>query len=181
MNGPPNIKPLDVVLKLSNFHLREELYSLLVCPVCSFEYNHIGEPRKVSGNDNYDAWQGRGDLLVVPFKAECGSEWEICFGFHKGQTNAFVRIRKSCSEDSYLYFIEAVNTGYIKIGRSANPDQRLAQLSTGSPNQLVILGKISGGAALEAELHRRFESLREKGEWFKTSNELKEFIKEAIA
>lgn len=181
MDVPPNIKPLDVILKVSDVILPIEPCSLLVCPVCSFEYNHMGEPRKVCGNDNHDAWRGRGDLLVIPFNGECGSEWEICFGFHKGNTNTFVRIRKSCSENSYLYFIEAINTGYIKIGRSANPMQRLAQLSTGSPNDLVLLGKISGGAALEAELHRRFESLRCKGEWFRTSGELKQFIKEATA
>jgi hypothetical protein len=181
MNIPPNIKPVDVVLEMSNFGLREDLYSLLVCPVCSFGYNHIGEPRVVSGNDAYSAWLGRGDLLVIPFKAECGSEWEICFGFHKGQTSAFVRIRKSCSEASYLYFIEAVDTGYIKIGRSVNPERRLAQLSTGSPNQLVLLGQISGGSELEAELHRSFGNLRERGEWFRTSGELKQFIKEATA
>lgn len=181
MNVPPNIKPVDLVLEMSNFHLREELYSLLVCPVCSGEYNHIGEPRKLMGNDSYDAWQGRGDLLAIPFNGECGSDWEICFGFHKGNTNAFVRIRKSCSEHSYLYFIEAVNTGYIKIGRSANPDRRLAQLATGSPNALVILGKISGGAALESEIHRRFEVDRERGEWFRLSSDLKEFIKQSTA
>lgn len=114
MSIPPNIKPVDSVLEMSHFYSREDLYSLLVCPVCSFSYNHIGEHRKVSGKDSYEAWIGRGDLLVIPFTGECGSEWEICFGFHKGETNAFVRIRKSCSEESYLYFIEAVDTGIHK-------------------------------------------------------------------
>jgi hypothetical protein len=181
MNVPPNIKPLNIVLEISNFGRRENLYSLLVCPVCGGENNQIGQPRTVKGSDSYEAWDGRGDLMAIPFDGECGSEWEMCFGFHKGSTNAFVRIRKSCTEKSYLYFIEAINTGYIKIGRSANPDRRLAQLTTGSPNQLVLLGKISGGSALEAELHRRFEGHREKGEWFKASSELKEFIKQATA
>jgi len=182
MSVPPNIKPIDSVLSLTNWvGGHENFYSMLVCPVCSFEYTHIGEPRTVNGNDNYDAWSGRGDLLVIPFTGECGSEWEICFGFHKGNTDTFVRVKKSCSEKSFLYFIEAVDTGFIKIGRSANPEQRLVQLSTGSPNQLVILGKISGGSALEAELHKRFDAQRTKGEWFKISNELRDFIKEATA
>lgn len=181
MDAPPNIRPLDAVLRTTNWSGREELFSLLACPDCSFEYTHIGEPRKVSGNDDYAAWLGRGDFLVIPFTGECGSEWEICFGFHKGQTDAFVRIRKSCSEESFLYFIEAVDTGFIKIGRSGDPERRLAQLSTGSPNQLVILGKISGGSSLESELHRRFGALRERGEWFKVNGELRTFIKEATA
>ncbi len=182
MNVPPNIRPLDSVLRMTCWGgEREALYSMLVCPDCSLEYTHIGEPRKVSGNDSYDAWSGRGDLLVIPFTGECGSEWEICFGFHKGYTDAFVRIRKACSEDSFLYFIEAVNSGFIKIGRSVNPERRLEQLSTGSPNQLTIIGKISGGSALEAELHTRFDAQRERGEWFKVTRELRDFIKEATA
>jgi hypothetical protein len=179
MKAPPNIKPLNSVLRTTYWDEREEQYSMLVCPDCNFEYTHIGEPRKVSGNDNYAAWLGRGDFLVIPFWGECGSEWEICFGFHKGQTDAFVRVRKSCGEESFLYFIEAINTGFIKIGRSNNPERRIIQLSTGSPNQLVLLGTISGGSVLEAELHRRFGYLRERGEWFKLSEELRTFVKEA--
>ena len=182
MSVPPNIHPLVTAIGKTWWgDDHANIYSMLVCPDCGFEYIHIGEPRKVSGNDNYDAWSGRGDLLVIPFSGECGSEWEICFGFHKGNTDVFVRVRQSCSEKSFLYFIEAKNTGYIKIGRSVNPQQRLAQLSTGSPVELIILGTISGGSNLEAELHRRFETLREKGEWFKANGELRDFIKEATA
>src|SRR5262245_52125336 len=154
---------------------------MMVCPDCGFEYSRIGEPRKVSGNDDYKAWAGKGDLLVVPFEGECGSKWEMCFGVHKGNTDVFIRVRQACSEESFLYFIEAVDTEFIKIGRSVNPERRLAQLSTGSPNKLVILGKISGGAALEADLHKRFGLSRAKGEWFKTTRELRDFIKEATA
>ena len=100
MKAPPNIKPLDAVLRMTQWSGREELYSMLVCPDCNFEYNQIGEPRIVSGNDDYAAWLGRGDFLVIPFDGECGSQWEMCFGFHKGQTDVFVRVRKSCSEES---------------------------------------------------------------------------------
>lgn len=179
--APPNIKSLETVLQTTNWSNREGLYSKLVCPECSFDYTHIGKPRKASGNDNYEVWKGRGDFLVIPFTGECGSEWEICIGFHKGQTDAFVRVRKSCSEESFLYFIEALQTGFIKIGRSKDPERRLSQLSTGNPSELVILGKISGGLELEAELHKIFTHLRKRGEWFKVSDELRSFIKEATA
>jgi len=178
-HAPPNIKGIDTVLRMTRFSGREGLYSMLVCPDCSFECTHIGEPRKVSGNDDYAAWLGRGDFLVIPFSGECGSAWEVCFGSHKGQTDVFVRVRKSCATESFLYFIEAVNTGFVKIGRSADPERRLAQLATGSPHDLVILGKISGGSSVEAELHRRFKDIHERREWFKVSTELRTFVKEA--
>ncbi|MGE9269287.1 MAG: hypothetical protein ACQKBU_00685 [Verrucomicrobiales bacterium] len=68
-----------------------------VCPVCKSTYNHVDPPYMVRGNDNYESGaHGRGDLSVIPLKGECGSHWEICAGFHKGQTQIFARLIKSC-------------------------------------------------------------------------------------
>lgn len=64
----------------------------VVCPLCGDEYQHAGDPRTIPGNDNYEAgWPGRGDLLVIPFRGECGHRWELCFGFHKGSSHVFAR------------------------------------------------------------------------------------------
>ena len=74
-----------------DYHIEPE-FKVLMCSVCGCNYNHVGEPYTVAGEDDYRAgWGGRGDLVVVPFEGECGHEWEICFGFHKGETMAFVR------------------------------------------------------------------------------------------
>lgn len=170
------LQPLQTALRDSDFFNQDGLYSLLVCPICNFQFNHIGNPIRRSGDDDYQAWDGRGDLLVIPIQAECMSEWDICFGFHKGESYAFVRVRRACTDSSYLYFIEAVGTGYIKIGRSADPDRRLAQLATGSPNELRIIGRLGGGAEVERQLHERFELLRDRGEWFRATPELTGFI-----
>ena len=62
MNTPPNLMSIDKVIKdprLSGW--TGDLYSNLLCPVCGFNYNHIGEPRKVAGEDAYKAWAGRGN------------------------------------------------------------------------------------------------------------------------
>ena len=70
------------------------------CPVCGFEYNHMGEPKTINGNDNGEAgWWGRGDLVVIPVEGECGCLWEICFGFHKGSIYSFSRVLSECEED----------------------------------------------------------------------------------
>jgi len=69
----------------------------LICPVCGVEDNHLGTPKKIPGNDGYDAdWGGRGDLIVIPVQGECSCIWELCFGFHKGKVAAFTRVVKSC-------------------------------------------------------------------------------------
>lgn len=170
------LQPLQTALRDSGSFSEDGLYSLLVCPVCSFPFNHIGDPLRRPGDDDYQAWQGRGDLVVIPMTGECRSEWDICFGFHKGESYSFVPVRRACTDKSYLYFIEAVGTEYIKIGRSADPDRRLAQLSTGSPTELKIIGRLGGGAEVEKELHAQFDHLRERGEWFKATPELTAFL-----
>lgn len=69
----------------------------LKCPECGHEYNHLEPPYLKDGGDNYEAkWGGRGDLIVVPVEGECGSIWQVCFGFHKGNSVAFTRTIKSC-------------------------------------------------------------------------------------
>lgn len=68
----------------------------LACPCCGFHCNHIGEARRVSGHDGYDAWEGRGDLQVTEMEGECGSRWLLCLGFHKGSTCIFTRVTAPC-------------------------------------------------------------------------------------
>lgn len=63
------------------------------CAVCGHEYVHVVYMREVPGNDNYAAgWWGRGNLNVIGFEGECGHEFEVCFGFHKGNVHVFGRV-----------------------------------------------------------------------------------------
>lgn len=73
---------------------------------------------------------------------------------------------------SRVYFIQSERGGPIKIGRAINPEQRLKQCQTGSPERLVLLAVISGGRDLERSLHARFAASRLRGEWFKPTPEL---------
>ena len=69
----------------------------LLCPCCGSEFNHTRPPYIKDGSDNYEAkWHGRGDLNIMPMWGECGSEWELCVGFHKGNSPIFVRVNKDC-------------------------------------------------------------------------------------
>jgi|TARA_R100001530_G_scaffold118890_1_gene86027 hypothetical protein len=63
----------------------------VMCPVCRFEYVHMSQIiERVRGKDNYEAWEGRGDLIRIPFNCEEGHSWDLCFGEHKGMTFAFL-------------------------------------------------------------------------------------------
>lgn len=83
---------------------------------------------------------------------------------------------KYAVEDTYVYFIEAVGQGKVKIGFSSDVESRVRQLRTGSPYDLEIVGQVNGGADLEQLLHQKFSSYRDDKEWFFFTKEIKEFI-----
>lgn len=77
----------------------------------------------------------------------------------------------------YVYFIQAEDSGLIKIGRAADPIRRLAAMQTGSAEPLRILRTIRAAddKALERDMHRRFSNCRVRGEWFHPSSALATF------
>jgi len=158
----------------------------MVCPVCGDSYTQVVNQKRIEGEDGYQAWSGKGDCFKVLFHGECGAEWNVCFGFHKGNTAAFVEILHSCVDAAEptvrVYFIEAIGLGKIKIGRTkGDPLERLRAFSTGNPCELRLLGRIDGDKDTEKELHKRFSHIRMSREWFHGTQELRDFIeKEAI-
>lgn len=74
-----------------------------------------------------------------------------------------------------VYFARAGD--FIKIGKSTgSAEDRIACLQTGCPLPITVLATVQGGRKLEAELHRRFASLRAHGEWFHVAPLLLSFI-----
>ena len=78
-----------------------------------------------------------------------------------------------------IYFIE--QQGFIKIGRAANLTRRLTSHQISTPLPLVVLGHIPLENADEAERHERFlhdrwYDLRHRGEWFRATDALREYI-----
>lgn len=65
--------------------------TLINCPICRQEYTHFQSPIVKDNGDYLNGWNGRGDLIVIPVEGECGHNWELCFGQHKGMTFAFIR------------------------------------------------------------------------------------------
>jgi len=76
-----------------------------------------------------------------------------------------------------IYFIINSGTGNIKIGYTRdNPEKRLANLQTGCDAELRILNVVDGSTEKESMLHRKFDKNRIRGEWFKPSEEMFEYI-----
>lgn len=58
----------------------------LCCPVCKSYNVHFSGAKNIDGHDNYVAWQGRGDAIIIGMFCEGGHSWILRFGFHKGLT-----------------------------------------------------------------------------------------------
>lgn len=78
--------------------------------------------------------------------------------------------------EGYVYFIKSGASGHIKIGHSADPARRCKDLATANPSELWIITTIPGTQADERTLHQQFREDRVKGEWFRASEPLLQFI-----
>lgn len=76
----------------------------------------------------------------------------------------------------FIYFIQSVNGGPIKIGKADNPQVRLKMLQSANPETLDIIGLAQGGVVQERMLHKHFDNARIQGEWFNPSLELLAFV-----
>lgn len=73
---------------------------------------------------------------------------------------------KNTTPQGYVYIIHATGTNRIKLGFSNEPEKRLADLQTGSPFPLALIGTCPGSAKLERRLHSQLKDRHRTGEWF---------------
>ena len=82
---------------------------------------------------------------------------------------------------TYLYFISTERKKVVKIGIAKNPQKRLRTFQTANYEKLVILRviKVANRALafkLETALHHKFKKYHIRGEWFKLTPTVMEFI-----
>lgn len=75
-----------------------------------------------------------------------------------------------------IYFIREEASGQIKIGYANDPWVRLRNFQTASPFGVEIVALEEGGAGREAELHRQFATSLSRGEWFRPTPDLTDYM-----
>lgn len=82
----------------------------------------------------------------------------------------------------FVYLLKS-STGHYKIGRTANPKNRLKTFGVKLPfeTEFIALIESENMFALEAELHERYAGKRVNGEWFDLSREDIEYIKGLVS
>ena len=72
----------------------------------------------------------------------------------------------------FVYFIQSLEGGPVKIGFALRPDRRLASLQIDNPQEMCIRAVALGGSVAERLLHNHFAEHRIRGEWFSPVPEL---------
>lgn len=88
------------------------------------------------------------------------------------------KIEKGCEIDEYsgkVYFISSGDKN-IKIGYAKNIGQRISSLQTANPELLKLIGYIYESVVSENDAHIRYASDHIRGEWFKYSRAMVEYI-----
>lgn len=84
------------------------------------------------------------------------------------------RALQEASRPEFVYFLRSGDL--VKIGRSIDPKSRLSNYGTHNPGPLEVLAVIQAGEHSEESVHKQFDALRVKGEWFRYEAPLSSFI-----
>lgn len=77
---------------------------------------------------------------------------------------------------SIVYFIRCNAGGLIKIGYTTDLPARVASLGHANAVGVSLLASADGGVVAESRLHTMFREYRVRGEWFRPSAPLLDFI-----
>lgn len=85
---------------------------------------------------------------------------------------------RSSKDAGFVYLIQS-DTGYYKIGKTRNPNNRMRTFNVKLPFEVsyACLIKTDHMSALENELHRLYASKRVNGEWFRLDEDDVAYIK----
>jgi hypothetical protein len=75
-----------------------------------------------------------------------------------------------------IYFIGNKEKGFVKIGVAKSVKNRFYSIQADNPYDLEILLELHGNYKVEKYLHNKFKENRIRGEWYKLSKSILDFI-----
>lgn len=100
---------------------------------------------------------------------------------NKNALTPFVEYYLPLSErKSHLYLIHNLDANTLKIGKSTNIKQRIANIQTGNHCNLQLLFVIKNNGHLEGYTHNKFERFNIKKEWFLYDESIITYFKNSV-
>ena len=86
------------------------------------------------------------------------------------------RKKAESDQEGFVYFLQGTSSGWVKIGFTTDLKRRLRTQQGGSPEKLKYIGYMKGTKTDEKKLHKYFEHVRRRGEWFDANFFLMSFV-----
>jgi len=80
----------------------------------------------------------------------------------------------------YVYFIKEALSGYVKVGFSTRPNQRLCALQIANPNLLEVIHQEPANPSDELRIQQELQKYKIRGEWFCLPFPLSLYIKNGV-
>jgi hypothetical protein len=95
-------------------------------------------------------------------------EYMISIGYTAEQLPAFKALWDDYDAEKgpFIYLVQALGTNLYKIGYSTNPESRLINMQTDCPFGVRLAAVIPGTIKDEKILHKKYDHLRFRREWF---------------
>lgn len=89
-------------------------------------------------------------------------------------------LKEEEAKKGYVYLLKDVTTGFCKIGRTKNPNERITNIQVGNPSfyKLINLIKCKDYFSGEKYLHLILQKYRKRGEWFRLPEEVESWLKD---
>ena len=103
-------------------------------------------------------------------------DWRL--GFSPSRVDQMIcalhRYREEMRTSAKLYVVSV--PGFVKIGRARRVHDRLCKLQVANPHELELLCVVSERCYSEERVHAKWADLRHRGEWFRASPALLDWI-----
>ncbi|GBR30399.1 hypothetical protein AA11826_0640 [Komagataeibacter oboediens DSM 11826] len=78
----------------------------------------------------------------------------------------------------HVYIIACEGSENVKIGKAEDVARRVREHQCGSADQLIAIRSLAGNRIVESAFHKRFQSNRKHGEWFRFCPDMMNFFPE---
>lgn len=121
-------------------------------------------------------------------KNKCSGYWTCIdcrpWAVHKGKERVNMNARINYNKNTHtasIYFILAEEVGRVKIGITTNIRARMYDLQNSSPVELKLIALFENKTFEDERfLHAVFSDYRIRGEWFRYSDEIKDFLGNSV-
>lgn len=138
--------------------------------------DELAAMRAIKDSRAFGNWKAREDAIILRGIKAPGRTWfyEKLPTLTDHLARAIEPAKPRRKKPQLVYFIQSGNT--VKIGLSASPKERLANMAVGNHADLKLLATATGGMRRERAFHKRFADDHIRGEWFELSPAIKKCI-----